>query len=159
MINLSDREEKEFQKWWKSDPDIQAWKASLKAEDEKNLINEGYSPQQAKKMSRSPSYDYPQKMIDAGNYYDYRKAWKSGDSPKVNKHDGKYHWGSSGKAVNHPTAWKESYLKVTGKNPDEFGISEEQGMETLKNYHSLIINKFLSPPKNNQYLFNKFNQL
>lgn len=156
MIELNEEEEKEFKRWWESDPEVSAWKLSLQKEDEKDLVGRGYSVEQAKERARAPSYEYPQDMIDAGTYYDYRKAWKSGDSPKVNKHDGKYHWGSSGKAINHPTAWKESYLKLTGKNPDDSNVTKEQGIELLRNYHSLIINRFLSPPKNNDYLFNKF---
>jgi len=58
--------------------------------------------------------------------YDYRAAWKADIRPQRDKHDGgRYHWASSlpgGKMLkseNHPTAWKEMYMRQTGRNPDE----------------------------------------
>ena len=66
--------------------------------------------------------------------YDYRSAWKAGVRPQRDPYDkNKYHWGSSNpetgemlKSKEHPTAWKEEYMKRTGKNPDEAGITKEQ---------------------------------
>jgi Arc/MetJ-type ribon-helix-helix transcriptional regulator len=66
--------------------------------------------------------------------YDYRSAWKSGIRPERDPFDkNKYHWASSNpetgemlKSKEHPTAWKEEYMKRTGKNPDEAGITKEQ---------------------------------
>jgi len=66
--------------------------------------------------------------------YDYRKAWKAGVRPERDPYDNnKYHWGSSDpktgemlKSKDHPTAWKEEYMRKTGKNPDEAGVTKEQ---------------------------------
>lgn len=66
--------------------------------------------------------------------YDYRKAWKAGVRPERDPYDkNKYHWASSDpatgdmlKAEDHPTAWKEHYMRETGKNPDEVGVTKEQ---------------------------------
>lgn len=63
--------------------------------------------------------------------YDYRAAWKAGIRPERYAQDkNKYHWSSSlpnGKMLkseNHPTAWKEYYMRETGKNPDEVGATK-----------------------------------
>ncbi len=66
--------------------------------------------------------------------YDYRSAWKAGVRPQRDPYDkNRYHWSSSNpetgemlKSKEHPTAWKEEYMKRTGKNPDEVGITKEQ---------------------------------
>lgn len=66
--------------------------------------------------------------------YDYRSAWKAGVRPQRDPYDkNRYHWSSSNpetgemlKSKEHPTAWKEEYMKRTGKNPDEAGITKEQ---------------------------------
>lgn len=66
--------------------------------------------------------------------YNYRAAWKSGVRPQRDPYDkNRYHWSSSNpetgemlKSKEHPTAWKEEYMKRTGKNPDELGITKEQ---------------------------------
>jgi len=66
--------------------------------------------------------------------YDYRSAWKSGVRPERDPFDkNRYHWASSNpetgemlKSKEHPTAWKEEYMKRTGKNPDDVGITKEQ---------------------------------
>lgn len=66
--------------------------------------------------------------------YDYRSAWKAGVRPQRDPYDkNRYHWSSSNpetgemlKSKEHPTAWKEEYMKQTGKNPDEAGITKEQ---------------------------------
>ena len=63
--------------------------------------------------------------------YDYRAAWKAGLRPERYGPDkGRYHWPSSlpdGKMLkskDHPTAWKELYMRSTGKNPDEVGATK-----------------------------------
>ena len=66
--------------------------------------------------------------------YDYRSAWKAGVRPQRDPYDkNRYHWSSSNpetgemlKSKEHPTAWKEEYMKRTGKNPDEVGVTKEQ---------------------------------
>jgi hypothetical protein len=72
--------------------------------------------------------------------YDYRSAWKAGVRPVRDPYDkNKYHWSSSNpdtgemlKSKDHPTAWKEEYMKSTGKNPDEAGVTKEQYMQQSK---------------------------
>lgn len=65
--------------------------------------------------------------------YDYRKAWSEGIRPQRDAYDkNRYHWasslddGSMLKSEDHPTAWKEYYMRETGKNPDEVGVTKEQ---------------------------------
>jgi hypothetical protein len=72
--------------------------------------------------------------------YDYRSAWKAGVRPVRDPYDkNRYHWSSSNpetgemlKSKDHPTAWKEEYMKSTGKNPDEVGVTKEQYMKQAK---------------------------
>ncbi len=65
--------------------------------------------------------------------YDYRKAWESGLAPTINKSDNMYHWPSSTesgemlKGTNHPTLWKEYFMRAIGKDPDDV-----QGLPRLK---------------------------
>ena len=65
--------------------------------------------------------------------YDYRKAWAAGIRPERDPYDNnRYHWRSSLdngqmlKSADHPTAWKEHYMRATGKNPDAVGVTREQ---------------------------------
>ena len=78
---LSPKEEGEFQNWWKTDKSVNAWKVDLG------------------NAQKSPD--------DPLEKFDYRKAWKSGDSPMVNPEDNRYHWGSTGKDKDHPTYHKQ----------------------------------------------------
>ena len=64
--------------------------------------------------------------------YDYRAAWKAGIKPERDPYDNdRYHWPSSDdsgkmlKSENHPTAWKEYFMRSTGKNPDEVGATKQ----------------------------------
>jgi len=63
--------------------------------------------------------------------YDYRKAWNAGVRPEPDPYDAnRFHWPSSLpsgemlKSETHPTAWKELYMRMTGKNPDAVGATE-----------------------------------
>ena len=63
--------------------------------------------------------------------YDYRKAWEAGIRPQPDPYDNnKYHWPSSTsngemlKSADHPTAWKEHYMRATGTNPDAVGATQ-----------------------------------
>jgi hypothetical protein len=60
--------------------------------------------------------------------YDYRAAYRAGVVPQRDPYDNnRYHWASSTpggvelKAVNHPTAWKEDYMRITGRDPSDPG--------------------------------------
>lgn len=52
--------------------------------------------------------------------YNYRAAWKAGVRPQTYEYDQMQHWpsmtpsGESLKATNHPTAWMEDYMQLTG---------------------------------------------
>jgi hypothetical protein len=76
--------------------------------------------------------------------YDYRAAWKAGIQPERDPYDGNsYHWPSSLpdgkmlKAPDHPTAWKEYFMRDTGQNPDALGLASPQDadiyLKTLRN--------------------------
>ena len=102
-VELSPAEEKSFQSWIKS------------TEWYKEYVNE---------YDEAPDLDTSD--------YDYRAAWKAGIRPERDPYDkNKFHWPSSDesgkmlKSESHPTAWKEYFMKATGKNPDEVGITKE----------------------------------
>ena len=73
--------------------------------------------------------------------YDYRAAWKAGVVPERDPYDkNKFHWPSSLpsgkmlKSADHPTAWKEYFMRDTGVNPDALGIKTPEDANTyLKN--------------------------
>lgn len=63
--------------------------------------------------------------------YDYETAMSSGIRPQRDPYDGgRFHWLSSTpdgrmlKAPGHPTAWKEYYMRETGRNPDAEGVRD-----------------------------------
>ena len=96
--SLPPQEEAAFQNWWKTDPSVQSWKRDL-------LGGSG---------EKSPD--------DPRDKFDYRKAWLSGDRPRPNEDDeGRYHWGSVGKDVDHPTYYKQFIPGAdTIPKPDSF---------------------------------------
>jgi len=55
------------------------------------------------------------------HYYDYRKAYKLGLTPKFDPTDQKYHWTSEPKGEEHPTRYVGGYDTATGRrlSPDE----------------------------------------
>lgn len=67
--------------------------------------------------------------------YDYITAWKSGIRPKMNPHDGLYHWDSKTregemlKKPDHPTIWKTYWMDKTGIDPDSLGLKNQQEAE------------------------------
>jgi hypothetical protein len=102
-VELSPAEEKSFQSWIKG------------TEWYKEYVNE---------YDEAPDLDTSD--------YDYRAAWKAGIRPERDPYDkNKFHWPSSDesgkmlKSESHPTAWKEYFMKATGRNPDEVGITKE----------------------------------
>lgn len=114
-LKLSSAEEKKFQEWMNSNPRVLQWR--------KEFIRE---------YGEEPN-------IDNSNY-DYRKAWKNGVVPEPDQYDNnRLHWSSSTqsgemlKADDHPTAWKEYFMRETGKNPDAIGVkTKEQAEKILK---------------------------
>lgn len=73
--------------------------------------------------------------------YDYRAAWKAGVLPERDPYDrNRFHWPSSLptgkmlKSAEHPTAWKEYFMRDVGVNPDALGIkTPEDANAYLKN--------------------------
>lgn len=96
------------------------------AEFQKGIKQTGWYKEYKKEYGEEPDLD----ITD----YDYRKAWKAGVRPERDPYDNnRYHWGSSDpetgemlKSKDHPTAWKEDYMRKTGENPDAVGITKEQ---------------------------------
>jgi hypothetical protein len=73
--------------------------------------------------------------------YDYRAAWKAGVQPERDPYDNsRFHWPSSLpggqmlKSADHPTAWKEYFMRDTGVNPDALNLkTAEDAAKFLKN--------------------------
>jgi hypothetical protein len=72
--------------------------------------------------------------------YDYRAAWRAGVQPERDPYDGnRFHWPSSLpegqmlKSAEHPTAWKEYFMRSTGINPDALNLkTPEDAAKFLK---------------------------
>ena len=113
---LSSKEESDFQDFINNDPDVVKWRDEFKEE-----------------WGEEPQID--------GADYDYRGAWKAGIKPKPTYEPETkktlHHWGSIGvggkdlKSESHSTRWKSDYMKATGINPDEAGITKEQALSEL----------------------------
>ena len=96
------------------------------AEFQKEIKKTGWYKEYVKEYGEEPNLNTPD--------YDYRAAWKAGVRPVRDPNDkNRYHWSSSNpetgemlKSKDHPTAWKEEYMRKTGKNPDEVGVTKEQ---------------------------------
>lgn len=107
-----------------------AAKVKLTAEEEKkfqqDMKSSDWYKEYIKNYKEAPNLDTKD--------YNYRAAWKSGVKPeRYAPDDNKYHWpsetpkGESLKALNHPTAWMEDYMQLTGKDPHEGqGMTESQ---------------------------------
>jgi hypothetical protein len=113
---LSSKEESDFQDFINNDPDVVKWRDEFKEE-----------------WGEEPQID--------GADYDYRGAWKAGIKPKPTYEPETkktlHHWDSIGvggkdlKSESHSTRWKSDYMKATGINPDEAGITKEQALSEL----------------------------
>jgi len=104
-------EEKKFQAWIRSTPWFQEFKDEHKEEPDLNTRD-----------------------------YDYRAAYRAGIKPERDPYDNnRFHWPSSLpdgkmlKAPDHPSAWKEYFMRETGQNPDALGLrNQKQANEWLK---------------------------
>lgn len=103
---LKQRYSKEFLDWWFTSPEISKWMREVEGEDNQNARGRHL-------------YN-----IDKDTHYDYEKAWRAGERPKINQRDNRHHWSSVGKGKYHPTAWMETHLQKTGINPDS--LSDQQ---------------------------------
>ena len=83
--------------------------------------------------------DYDNVDLSLKADYNYRTAWENGVHLTAERSpvDGKIHWQSSTpdgehlKSEDHPTRWKEEFMRETGRNPDEEGLTEGQAQEIL----------------------------
>lgn len=96
---LPPEQEKQYQVDMAFDPAIRSWRQNF----EKNV---GGPPN-----------------TDTDPSFNYRKAWAAGDTPRMSA-DGSPHWGSAGKAENHPTKWKAEFVDRFGSDPDEVPAGE-----------------------------------
>lgn len=115
---------------------IAAAKPTLSSEEEQQfqqwIKNTGWYKEFKDQYGEEPQIDTPE--------YDYRAAWKAGIEPERDPYDNnRYHWASSDssgamlKSEDHPTAWKEYFMRDTGQNPDALGVaSPEQAEEYFK---------------------------
>ena len=103
-LSLDPEKENEFQNWIRST---------------------GWFNEFVKEYGEEPDLNIPD--------YDYRSAWLAGIQPERDPYDkNRYHWASSApsgemlKSANHPTAWKEMFMRQTGVNPDALGATNEE---------------------------------
>lgn len=88
-------QERDFQNYMAFDKNVRSWRSGF-----------------ATKFGEQPMMDDPG--------FDYRKAYRAGDGPRPYAHDTMYHWGSTGKAPDHPSAWMERFgQQFGGADPHE----------------------------------------
>ena len=106
LTKLKPAKEKEFQAWIKKQP----WHKEFK-----------------KDKGEFPNLDT--------KAFDYRGAWQDGETPTRSTVDNKLHWGSKFKATDHPTKWKDTFMKASGGiDPDDVGVKNIiEGLDYLKN--------------------------
>ena len=85
----------------------------------------------------SKKYGEQPDLNDPG--YNYRAAWRAGVRPQDVKDDPEMqHWssvtpsGESLKSRSHPTAWKEDYMQMTGRDPGDPGKLTPEQVEGMK---------------------------
>lgn len=101
---LSPSQESEYQAFMAFDPSVRRWRNAFT-----NVL--GGPPQ------------------TEGGDFDYRKAWLSGSRPQPVPNDPIPHWGSAGKAANHPTSWKQDFMTAFNVDPDTPGLRYTPAMQ------------------------------
>lgn len=99
--------EAEFQTFMAFDPNVRAWRTAFQQQH-------GGLP-----------------TIDGGDY-DYRAAYLAGNAPRPVQGDTVPHWGSDGKAANHPTMWKQQFMSAFGVDPDT--LAEGQASPEMQRF-------------------------
>jgi hypothetical protein len=113
---LKPREEAAFQKWLQSTQLFNSIKSEIAAENGVPVD----------KLDNNRVL----KMVLSNPDYDYRGAFKAGITETISPYDNKPHWPSSTpqgqmlKDPNHPTAWKEFFMRQYRVDPDELGLSD-----------------------------------
>jgi len=99
--------EQQFQNYMAFDPGVRSWRNAF-------VAKAGGPPQ-----------------IDGGDF-NYREAFLAGNGPEANAHDTVPHWKSTGKAKDHPTAWKETFMQSFGVDPDD--LAPEQWTPQMQQF-------------------------
>jgi hypothetical protein len=94
LAGLPPEQENQFQTFMAFDPSVRAWRNGF-----------------ANRYGEQPRIEDPS--------YDYRAAWQAGNRPQPVPNDTVWHWGSVGKAENHPTEWKQQFMTQFGVDPDQ----------------------------------------
>lgn len=110
----SPQSEQDFQNYIAFDPNVRTWRNGFAA-----------------KYGEQPN-------VNGDQTFDYRKAFVGGpqsgglpDGPKPTPSDSIYHWGSTGKADNHPTEWMQKfYERFNGADPTQ--LTAEQWTPEMK---------------------------
>ena len=82
-------------------------KTQLSPQDEGRF--QSWYAEWSEKADLAPNPDDPQ------HYYDYRGAWKSGETPKMDPEDGRYHFSSQFKLKGHPRMVLDGVNTKTGQ--------------------------------------------
>ena len=110
---LSESDEKEFRSWFK---DTKLF----------NSIKEDIAKDEGLPVSALDNKKVLEMIVNSKDY-DYRGAWKAGIEEQVSPYDNKVHWPSAKgdkffKAPNHPTTWKEFFMRQYKVDPDELNL-------------------------------------
>ena len=137
---LSNQEEKAFRSWIQGTQLFNSIKKEIA--DEQNVpVN---------KLNNSRILE----MMLGSKDYDYRGAWKAGVKEEISPYDNLPHWPSSTekgvmlKSPQHPTTWKEFFMRQYSIDPDELGLSTyDKAIDwTLKK--APVVSPFYSDPFN-----------
>lgn len=103
----------------------EGWSARDERDFQRGIRQTGWYREFVQEYGEEPDLDTPA--------YDYRTAWKVGQRPERNEHDGgRYHWPSTTpdgrdlKSLDHPTYWKQRFLEATGQDPDALGLASPE---------------------------------
>jgi hypothetical protein len=112
---LNNKEEQEFQNWFKNTELFNSFK--------KDVAEENNIPIDQVENNRLIE------MILSSGDYDYRGAYKSKIKEELSPYDNKIHWpsvdskGNLLKSPTHPTTWKEFFMRQNKIDPDELGLT------------------------------------
>ena len=115
-------------------------------EQEFQLSKAGFDPKVREWQSafRTKYGESPTMEGDPG--FDYRKAFQAGNRPEMTQGDTVPHWPSTGKAEDHPTAWKQKFYDTFGADPDT--VDAEKYTPEMKDW----MRQYLPLPNLNELL-------
>jgi hypothetical protein len=106
--------ETEFQNYMAFDPGVRQWRNAF-----------------TRKYGEAPEIE--------GGDYDYRRGYIEGARPQATPGDSVPHWGSQGKAANHPTAWKEDFMRAFGVDPDT--VTDQQVTPAMQQFLRKVLGR------------------